>query len=124
MSLSDCLKLQSSLCRGVLFIGLGELIIKIVPMSQKNLYCDQCGNEASVFALQPPLKVKTCPEHVGELMEKHPSVFTIAAYNFIDQVEDYSEYIKRCDLSQKCQGSLTALQERCENNRFEAHNRL
>lgn len=57
-------------------------------------------------------------------MEKHPSVFIIASYDFIDRVEDYPEYIKRREISQKCQGSLTILQERCESNRSEAHSRL
>lgn len=81
-------------------------------MSEKNLYCDQCGNEASDFPLHLPLKINACPEHVGKLMERHPSVFIIAAYNFIDQAEDYPEYIKRSDLSQKSQWSLIMLRER------------
>ena len=59
-------------------------------MSQ-NLYCDQCSQRATVFALQPPLKVKVCAKHASALFEKHPSVFTIAAFSFIETSEDLSK---------------------------------
>ena len=88
-------------------------------MSQKNLYCDQCGEAASVFALQPPLKMKACELHAVALMKKHPSIFTIDAYEFIETPEDYPEYVVRRNTVQKCRGSLTALQERCETNQSE-----
>ena len=85
-------------------------------MSRKNWYCDQCGEKAAVFALQPLLKVKACPPHSLDLMKKHPSVFTIAAIDFIERTEDYADYVVRRDIVQKVQGTLTVLQERCESN--------
>lgn len=93
-------------------------------MSQKNLYCDQCGSEATVFALQPPAKIKACAQHVSDLMGKYSSVFVIAAYDFIERTEDYAEYEERRNSSQKCLGVLTTLKERCERNRHEAYSRL
>ena len=85
-------------------------------MSLRNLYCDQCGEEATVFALQSPLKFKACPLHALPLIQKYSSVLDIAAFDFVDEAEDYAEYISRRDIAQKCQGSLTVLQERCETN--------
>ena len=90
-----------------------------LAMSRSNLYCDQCSEEATVFALQPPLKVKACALHTARLLEKHSSVFAIAAFDFFETPEHYSEYARRTDLAQKCH--LTVLQERCESNRCEAH---
>ena len=64
-------------------------------MSHKNLYCDLCGEEATVFALQPPQKAKACAEHSSVLTLKHSSVFAIAAFDFIERPEDYAEYVGR-----------------------------
>ena len=95
-------------------------------MERKNLYCDQahCGQEASVFVLQPPTKIKACRVHGMDLMEKHLSVFSIAAYDFIESMEDYTEYVARREVEQKCQGTILALQERCEENRDQAKSQL
>jgi len=90
----------------------------------RNLYCEQCGEEATVFALQPPLKIKACPQHAHDLIKKYPSIFNIDAFNFIEAPEDYSGYVVKRDIAQKCQGSLTVLQERCETNQLEAHSHL
>jgi len=93
-------------------------------MSRSHLYCSQCNEEATVFALQPPLKVKACAQHAVALMQKHSSIFAIAAFDFIERPEDYPEYARRRDIVQKCRGCLTVLQERCESNRHEAHSGL
>ena len=42
-----------------------------------------------------PLKIKACALHMAVLMEKHPSVFTIAAFDFIERPEGYAEYTAR-----------------------------
>lgn len=93
-------------------------------MDLRNLYCDNCGQEATVFALHPPAKIKACRMHIADLMEKYSTIFKIAAYDFIETAEDLSEFETRRNISQKCQGSLTALRERCASNRNEATSRL
>lgn len=93
-------------------------------MSESNLLCDQCGQEAAVFSLQPPFKVKACRTHAVHLMEKHFSVFSIAAYNFIECAEDYAEYEARTDIVSQCQLTLSTLQQRNESSRTQAHSRL
>ena len=54
-------------------------------MSQKNCYCDECGEEATIFTLQSSLKIKACSEHAIALMQKHHSAFTIDAFDFIER---------------------------------------
>lgn len=93
-------------------------------MAQRNLFCDQCGDDATVFAVQPPLKVKACKEHAASLISKQDMVFSIAAYQFIECAEDCAEYLARQKIAQKCQGTLISLQERCESNHSEALNKL
>jgi hypothetical protein len=95
-------------------------------MSQRNLYCDQanCGQEASVFAIQFSAKIKVCRMHGMNLTEKYASVFSIAAYDFIETMEDYPEYVARRNAAEKLKGTVTVLQERCESNRNEATSRL
>jgi len=61
-------------------------------MSRKNLYCDQCERK------QSPMKVKACPLHAVALIQKHSSVFDIVAFDFIDQAEDTSEYVRRKEI--------------------------
>ena len=109
-----------------------EVGTKVIPMacnrdlqmSRKNLFCDQCGEEVTVYALQPPLKFKACPRHALALVQKNSSVFDISAFDFVDTAKDYAQYVGRRDIAQKCQGTLTVLQERCEANRYETHNHL
>ena len=84
------------------------------------MLCDQCGQDAHVFALQASLKVKACKEHSVQLMEKHSTIFSIAAYHFIEQAENYPEYERRRNLATMHQGSFAALKERCDSNRDEA----
>ena len=93
-------------------------------MSQRNLFCDQCGADATVFVLQPPLKVKACEEHAKSLISKQEYVISIGGYQFIERAEDCVEYSKRRGIAQKCQGTINSLQERCESNRSEAHSHL
>lgn len=93
-------------------------------MSHQNLFCDQCGHEATVFALQPPLKVKACAEHSVHLIAKYSTAYSIVAYDFIERAEDIAEYEERREIVSKCRGTITTLQERCEENRNQAHSRL
>jgi len=67
-----------------------------------------CSQDATVFALQPPLKIKACAQHTALLVEKHTSVFTIAAFDFIEEPEDYVEYVERSS------GSATTLSLFCK----------
>ena len=92
-------------------------------MSQKNLYCDICGDPASAFALQPA-KVRACPKHASNLMDKNSSVFTIDAFPFIERPEDYLDYVARRDFATRCQANITDFKERSERNRAEALSRL
>lgn len=72
-----------------------------------------------------PLKKKACLEHSLDLVkDKQLTLFAIAAYHFINQPEDYDEYVLRREKAKKCQNTLTELRENCENNRNEANDRL
>lgn len=62
------------------------LIMAALSMSQKRLFCYFCEKEA-VFALQPPLKMKACPEHTALLNKQHSSVFNLYD-DFIEGEED------------------------------------
>lgn len=90
----------------------------------RNWFCDQCEKEATAFALQPPLKLKACSQHAVALIQKHSSVFDIAAFDFVEQAEDYPDYLARQEKVQKLKSCFTVLKERCESNRREAHSRL
>ena len=46
------------------------------PMTQEKLKCDNCDQEAAVFALQAALKVKACSVHAVDL-RKHSYSFSI-----------------------------------------------
>ena len=95
-----------------------------LPMSQKQLLCCQCGEPATVFTLQFPLKLQACSQHTAALREKHAPVLDISAFDLIESPEDCSEYVWRRDVVLKCQGALSVLRERCECNRAEACSRL
>lgn len=93
-------------------------------MAQANLFCDQCGHEAIVFTLQPPFKATACQAHQSSLADKCPSLFPIAAYDFVEREEDYAEYVGRQETGKTGRVFLTMLSERCDANRIEAFNHL
>ena len=90
-------------------------------MPRKNLHCDQCSKEATVFALQSTLKIPACPNHTASLIEEHLFVFDIHAFNFIENSENCPGLTTKQDIAQKLKDSLALLKERCESNRCEAH---
>ena len=84
-------------------------------MEERNLFCDEsaCDQPAFVFGFSKSGgKVRVCRSHVFTLLDKRVSVFDIAAYDFIQSVEDGPLYEKRRDLVQSGQGSLSALEVR------------
>ena len=91
-------------------LGWGSLILE--TMSTKDLSCSQCSQETTVFALQPPLKVKVCAQHTALLIEKHFSVFAIAAFDFIKTPEDYPEYLVHTVVDRSIQELQTQVEQR------------
>ena len=62
-----------------------------------NLICDQanCGRLATVFGLKGSTKEKCCEEHILALTRKEMTIYTIAAFNFIQCTEDVTLYETR-----------------------------
>jgi len=89
-----------------------------------NHFCS-CGNAAYVFGFTPgPVKSIACREHIYRLTDKHVAVFEIAAFGFIETMEDGPLYERRKELTNRNLGNLAALEGLCDNELAAAQTRL
>ena len=86
-------------------------------MIKANLFCDQpdCGDLAISFGfLRNGNKEKTCATHIQTLASKELMTFPIAAYNFIDSVQDAGLYNDRKRLIEKGLAAVNTLKSKCD----------
>jgi len=80
-------------------------------MNEINLFCDTCGQAASTFGFtQPGRKYKVCITHIQALTDKHLTTFDIAAFGFIESVQDAGLFEERRELRRKGLGNIAALE--------------
>ena len=80
-------------------------------MNEVNIFCDTCGLSASTFGFtKPGHKYKVCKDHIQDLTDKHLTTFDIAAFNFIDSVQDAGLFEERRELRRKGLGNIAALE--------------
>ena len=96
-------------------------------MADSNLYCDElaCSNSAQVFGFLPGgTKKKVCQDHMLTLVNKQVSIFSIAAFQFMETAKDGAAYEERKELMQRGLGAVMTLESRCEEAWSQGQTRL
>lgn len=89
-----------------------------------NHYCS-CGNPAYVFGLaKDKVKTTVCREHVCTLIDKRLATFEIAAYGFIESVEDGPLFERRKEQIYQYTSNLSTLESRCAREYADMQSRL
>ena len=89
-----------------------------------NHFCS-CGNPAYVFGFtQDQVKTTVCREHIYALIDKRVPTFEIAAYGFIESVEDGPLYERRKKQTCLYMGNLSTLESRSASEHAVMRSRL